>query len=286
MNDQNAPVSAPTDSTRGRISAVLCVFNEERRIARCLDALVWCDEVVVVDRFSRDDTGAISKSYPNVRFLQREDWLNPNINFGFEQATGDWILRIDCDEIVSPEMALEIQNEILSGKDVRFNGFWAPNRVYFFGKWLKYGVAFDPRSDRPGYGYRKVLFRKGMARYDCKLYHEDLTTQGEFGRLKHHYEHYSHTTVSGWIGKMNDYTTGDAENSDVLSPEFRLPKPGKTVAAMLKMFIVYFILHKGYRDGIYGFMTSGMNTMYLFVDRCKLWEKHYRLTHADEIVRY
>src|SRR5947209_251059 len=95
----------PSLKTRQTISAVLCVFNEAHQIARCLDALAWCDEVVVVDRFSTDDTRKIAETYPNVRFFQREDWTNPNMNFGIEQATGDWILRIDCDEIVSPEMA-------------------------------------------------------------------------------------------------------------------------------------------------------------------------------------
>ena len=283
MSDTSA---AAGKDDRQRITAVLCVYNEERQIARCLDALAWCDEVLVVDKFSTDRTEEIARAYPNVRFEQREDWLNPNMNYGFDLASGDWILRIDCDEIVSPEMAREIQTEVLANPNVSYSGFWAPNRVYFFGKWIKYGVAYDARFKRPGYGYRQVLFRKGMARYDCLLYHEDLTTQGEYGRLKHHYEHFSHPSVTRWIAKMNDYTAGDVLHRDVLDPNYRLPKPGKTLVALVKIFFTYYVLRQGFRDGIDGFMTCSLNTIYILVERCKVWEKHYRLTHPDEVVKY
>jgi glycosyltransferase involved in cell wall biosynthesis len=275
-----------TSVARQRISAVLCVYNEAHQIARCLDALAWCDEVVVVDRFSTDDTRKIAATYPNVRFFQREDWTNPNMNFGLEQATGDWILRIDCDEIVSPEMAQEILSDVLSKPGDRYSGYWAPNRVYFFGKWIKYGVAYDARFKRPGYGYRQVLFRKGAATYACVSFHEELTTSGEWGRLEHHFDHYSHPSVTRWISKMNHYTDNDVKQKDVLSADFKLPRPGKTLVALVKIFFGYYVLRQGYRDGVHGFMTCALNTIYVLVERCKVWEKHYRLTHPDEVVKY
>ena len=271
---------------RQRISAVLCVFNEAHQIRRCLDALAWCDEVVVVDRFSTDGTADIARGYANVRVFQREDWTNPNMNYGIEQASGEWILRIDCDEIVSPEMATEIQTEVLAKPDVPYAGYWAPNRVYFFGKWIRYGVAYDARFKRPGYGYRQVLFRKGTAFYACKGFHEELTTEGEYGRLEHHYEHYSHPSVSRWIAKMNHYTDRDVDQKDVLAPDFRLPRTGKTLVALVKIFFTYYVVRQGYRDGVHGFITCALNTIYVLVERCKVWEKHYRLTHPEEIVKY
>jgi len=283
MSEKIEPSGA---SARQTLSAVLCVFNESHQIARCLDALVWCDEVIVVDRFSTDGTVAVAEQYPNVRVFQREDWTNPNMNFGIEQAMGDWILRIDCDEIVSPEMAAEIQKEVLANPNVRYSGFWAPNRVYFFGKWIRYGDAYDSRFKRPGYGYRQVLFRKGTANYACRSFHEELTTRGEYGRLEHHYEHFSHPSVSRWIAKMNHYQDSDVENKDVLAPDFKLPKPGRTLVALVKIFFDYYVVRQGYKDGVHGFMTCSLNTIYLLVERCKVWEKHYRLTHPDEIVKY
>lgn len=280
------PAEQSSAPQRQTLSAVLCVFNEERQIERCLNALAWCDEVIVVDKFSVDRTVELARSYPNVRLFQREDWVNPNMNFGIAEATGDWILRIDCDEIVSPEMAGEILTEVLPHPELPYSGFWAPNRVYFFGKWIRYGVAYDVRFKRPGYGYRQVLFRKGAAWYDCKGFHEELTTKGQFGRLKHHFEHYSHTTVTRWIEKMNRYTAVDVGNWDVTAPNYRLPRPGKTLVALVKIFFYYYVMRQGFRDGIHGFITCALNTMYVLVERCKVWEKHYRLTHPDEIVDY
>ena len=113
---------APFSARRERISAVLCVLNEAHQIARCLDALAWCDEVIVVDRFSKDATREIAEGYPNVRFFQREDWTNPNMNFGIEQASGDWILRIDCDEIVSSKLAREIETDVLAAPRSGWSG--------------------------------------------------------------------------------------------------------------------------------------------------------------------
>ena len=272
---------------RQTLSAVLGVYNEGHQIARCLEALAWADEVIVVDKFSTDDTEAVAARYSNVRFYQNESWLNVNINLGIEKAAGDWILRIDADEIVSPDMAAEIQ-EILVRPDTSYSGYWAPNRVYFFGKWIRYGVAYDARfgKERLGYAYRQVLFRKGTASYACKRQHEELTTHGEYGLLAGHYDHFSHPSVSRWIAKMNLYTDLDAGRTDVLSADFRPPRPGRTLIALTKIFFDLYVGRKGYRDGIYGFVTCSLNTMYVLVERCKIWEKHYRLTHPEEIVEY
>ena len=282
----NAQPTAVANLGRQTLSAVLCVFNEAHQIARCLDALDWCDEVIVVDRFSTDGTADMARSYPNVRLFQREDWTNPNMNYGIEQAAGDWILRIDCDEIVSPDLAEEIRTDVLANPDMRYSGFWVPNRVYFFGKWIRYGVAYDARFKRPGYGYRQILFRRGTAKYACVGFHEELTTEGAYGKLQYQYEHFSHPSVSRWIAKMNHYTDSDVAQRNVLATDFRLPTSGKTLVALVKIFVTYYVVRQGYRDGIHGFMTCALNTIYVLVERCKVWEKHYRLTRPDEVVKY
>lgn len=273
---------------RQTISVVIPTFNVEDRIARCLDALTWADEVICVDMYSTDRTEEICRRYPNVVFLQNKDYIFANVNFGMDHAKGDWIMRLDSDEVVSEELAREIQEEVLAKPDIPYAGFWVPNRVFFFGKWIRYGVAYDPRfaKERPGYGFRKILFRRGTARYACQREHEDLTTEGEYGILRGHYDHFSHRSVSEWIGKMNYYTDRDVERMDVLAPGFRLPRPGRTLVALVKIFFEFYILRKGYRDGLHGFITSALNTFYILVERCKIWEKHYRLTRPEEIVPY
>lgn len=279
--------NAPT-GRRATLTVVIPVLNVEAIIARCLDALTWADEVIVVDMFSTDRTEEICRQYPNVVFYQNRDYIYANVNYGIDRAKGDWIMRLDSDEVVSPELAKEIQEEVLAKPDTPYSGFWVPNRVYFFGKWIRYGVAYDTRfgKDRIGYGHRKILFRRGTARYACQREHEDLTTQGEYGVLRGHYEHYSHPTVSGWIAKMNYYTDRDVERLDVLASDFRVPRPHRTLLALVKVFFDLYVRRKGYRDGLHGFIVCALNTLYLLVERCKIWEKRYRLTHPDEIVKY
>ncbi len=273
---------------RQKISAVMGVYNEEHNLPRCLQALGWCDEIVVVDKFSTDRTADIATGFPNVVFLQSEDWLNVNINLGIERSTGDWILRIDADEVVSPELAAEIQVKVLALADRPYEGFWVPNRVFFFGKWIRYGIALDTRfgTERPGFGYRQVLFRKGSASYPCLRQHEELCVRGSWSRLHGHYDHFSHRTVSQWITKMNLYTDLDAGRIDVLAPGYLPPKPGKTVVALAVIFYRLYVKRKGYRDGIHGFITCALNTAYILVERCKLWEKHVRQAHPGEVVDY
>ena len=272
---------------RKSISAVICTRNEGVRIAKCLEGLLWCDEILVIDRFSTDDTEEIACRYAKVQFIQRDEWVNSNMNFGLEAAKGDWTIRMDADEVVSPEMAEEILL-MLANDNPEYGGYLAPNRVFFFGKWIQFGVAYDHRfaKVRPGYGFRKVLFRKGTARFECLKQHEDFVTEGKYGILKGHYDHFSHPTVSRWIEKMNWYTDIDTGLTDVLAPNFKLPHPAKTLIALIKIFFDLYIMRKGYKDGVYGFITCSLNTFYVLVERCKIWEKHYRAARPDQIVKY
>ena len=273
---------------RQTISVILGVRNEERQIARCLDALTWADEVLVIDNRSTDKTEQIARTYSNVRFFQFDDYLNAKMNFGIENSTGDWLLRLDADEVVTRELEREIVEEVLEKPESPFDGYWIPNRVYFFGKWLRYGVAYDDRfgKDKIGFGFRKTMWKRGFAWYEVKREHEDISVKGRWGLLRNPYDHYSHSTVSQWIQKMNYYTDRDLERTNVLGEGFVLPKPGKTLVAMAKIFYDFQVRRKGYKDGIHGFMASALNTIYLLAWRCKLWEKHAREAREGEIVDY
>lgn len=264
------------------ISVIIPVYNVEKIIGRCLDALTWADEVVVVDMYSTDRTKEICESYPNVKFLQNKDYIYANINYGMDHASGDWVMRLDSDEVVSPELAKEIQEKVLANDNNPYSGYWVPNRVFFFGKWIKYGPAYDPRSKGKGFGYRKLIFKKGTARYECKREHEDIITTGTLGYLNGHYDHYSHDSISTWIGKMNYYTDRDTERID--NDPSRLSK-----AYAFRMFVVpiltflkLYIGRRGYKDGMHGFVVCALNAWYGFVDRAKAWEKSWKSHNAIE----
>src|SRR4051794_29185397 len=111
---------------RQTLSIVMPTFNVAPIIPRALDAVTWADEVVIVDSFSTDETPEIVRSYPNVRFHQ---WVRPGsystpsaYAYGMERAQGDWIMRLDSDEVVTPELAREIQ-AVLEQDDCPYDGF-------------------------------------------------------------------------------------------------------------------------------------------------------------------
>jgi (heptosyl)LPS beta-1,4-glucosyltransferase len=269
----------PSSPTRRTLSVVIPTLNVEAIIARCLESLRWADEVVVVDMFSTDRTQAICESFPNVRFLQRRDYIFANVNFGMKQATGDWVMRLDSDEVLTQELGREIREEVLAKPDVPCNTFWVPSRVYFWGKWLKFGPAYNPRAKGSGYDYRKLLFRRGTARYLVKSEHEDISATGPEGWLKHPYDHYSMPTVSAWVAKMNYYTDRDVERKtpDEVAVIRFAPRP--LLWRFLRDFISLYVRRQGYRDGAHGLAACFLHAVYPAVETIKTWERQWKAEH-------
>ena len=257
-------------SRKHTVSVVTPVRNVEDRLERFLDALTGADEVVLIDQFSTDRTAEIAARYPNVTFIRSDDFVPRNYNLGQERARGEWILRLDSDEIPSPELVREIE-EILSQDEIPYDGYYVPQRVYFFGKWIRYGIAYTPGAPA-GCSYRKGFYRKGYARYPGRSYHDDLESRGRWGYLRHPYDHYSHASVSEWIAKMNHYTDGDLTQLPLDDPSYRPPRPWRALLDVPLTFVKLYLLRRGYRDGRHGLIVCGLNALYAFVQACKIWE--------------
>lgn len=259
-----------------KISVVIPTFNVEKIIGRCLDSLQWADEVNVVDMYSSDRTRESCAGYANVRFYQNQDYIYGNVNYGIQRASHEWVMRLDSDEVVTKELADEIQEIVLTERYPQYSGFYVPSRVFFFGHWIKYGPAFDARSPMPGEAYRKVIFRKGTASYRCEREHEDLTTTGKYGFLKNHYLHYSHDSISHWISKMNYYTDRDVER---VAPE-RISLESfqrlRLFCWLLHNFYGLYIGRRGYKDGFHGFVVCLLHAFYPIIEQLKLWEKKWQ----------
>jgi glycosyltransferase involved in cell wall biosynthesis len=269
--DTRAPVTA-----RQSLSVVIPTLNVEAIIGRCLEALRWVDEVVVVDMFSTDRTQEICESYPNVWFLQRRDYIFANVNYGMEVATGDWVMRLDSDEVLTPELGCEIQEEVLARPDAPYNTYWVPSRVYFWGKWLKFGPAYNPRAKGSGYDFRKILFRKGTARYPVKSEHEDISAAGPYGWLEHPYDHYSMPTVSAWVAKMNYYTDRDVERKTPQECAAVRFAPRPFLWRFLRDFMSLYLRRQGYRDGAHGLAACFLHAVYPAVETIKTWERQWK----------
>ena len=259
------PVSMPPGSpTHSLISAVIITKNEEHNLRECLKSVDWADEIVVVDAESRDRTQEIAREFTGQIFVRPWPGFGAQKNFGIDQAGSEWILILDADERVSPELKEEIQNLLSSWSAKGPVAFDVPRRNIFYGKWVRWGGAYPDRQIR--------LFRKGKARYNDVEVHENLLISGEVGTLRGHFEHYTERKIVDHFRKFNLYTTLAAREKGKVQPQVQwyhlLINP-------LVVFLKTYLLRKGFRDGIRGLIFAVFASMYTFVKYAKLWEILY-----------
>ncbi len=182
-----------------KISAVISAFNEEKKLEDCLRSLIWADEIVVVNNSSTDKTEKIARKYTS-KVYNRPNliMLNINKNFGFSKATGEWIINLDADERVSPELTKEIKTYLRSNGG-GFDGFEIPRKNLIFGKWIQHGIWW------PDYQIR--LFKKNKGKFPCQHVHEKINLKGKLGRLSNPLIHHNYQTINQYIEKfMKIYT--------------------------------------------------------------------------------
>lgn len=250
-----------------KISVVISAFNEEKNIERCLRSLSFADEIVVVDNSSYDKTAQISGKYTKNLYTQKNNPKEIDIqkNFGFEKATNEWILSIDADEEVSKELSEEIKS-ILGTKQSTLsdiNGFWIPRKNYIFGKWIKENTGWYP-------DFQLRMFRKGKGKYESKKVHEDLSLEGETGKLKEHIIHYNYDSIEQYVKKILIYAPNEAKAKLENGYEFSY---FDVIRFPLADFLNWFFARKGYKDGFHGLVLSFLQAFYHFLVFAFIWEK-------------
>lgn len=251
---------------RQTVSVVIPTFNVEGIIRRCLDSVAFADEIIIVDMLSTDRTDKVCRSYPNVRFFRRQDYIYGNCNFGIDQATSDWIIKLDSDEVIDAKLQSEILR-VIHNPQPGINGYYFPSVQYMFGEPMHHGVG------SPALCERMSLFRKGTARYQVRSEHEGLTAQGPFGRLAGHYSHFTNHTTSEVIRKYDYYTSKDVER---LAPsELKPPSVWSIMYRCLRQFFWMYVQQKGYKDGLLGFFSSAFRgPVYILIEEAKRWERY------------
>ena len=242
------------------LSAVVIAFNEEENIGDCLDRLSFTDEVVVLDSGSTDRTVEICRD--KGASVHHRDWdgYSNQRNAAHDLAAMDWILVVDADERVSPELAREIK-ALLADPPADKAGFEILRRVYYQDKWLRHG-GFYPE-------YVTRLFRKGLGRCPERMVHEAIEVDGPVGRLEGHLDHYTYRSVSDYLDRMQRYSTLSAR-------EYH--KQGRTTGPVRMTFRAWFtffqmyVLRLGFLDGYAGFLLAVLYGYYTFVKYAKLYE--------------
>lgn len=245
-----------------KISAIVITKNEKENIYECLKSIFWCDEIIIVDDNSSDNTIKIVKEFKhqNLKFFSHPlgNNFSKQRNFGLEKATNEWILFVDADERISEALACEIKNEILNSKN-NFNGFFIKRRDYMWGKELRYGEVGSIKLLR--------LAKKNAGVWDGKV-HEEWKIKGEIGELKNVIFHYPHKSMDEFLKEINFYTTLRAQ--ELFEKGVKANFLSIIIYPKMK-FIQNFFFRCGFLDGISGLIFAMTMSLHSFLVRGKLW---------------
>lgn len=246
------------------LSVVIVARDEERNIEACLESVRWADELILVDAGSSDNTVELARRF-NPRVLRREwEGFGPTKEFGVAQAAGDWILSLDADERVTPELAEEIREVVRGGKS-GFAGYMVRRRAYFLGRWMKHGGWY------PGWVIR--LFRRGNGLFDQALVHEQIRVSGSVGRLSGDLIHLTDPDLGHYLRKFNRFTSLGALQ---IRERGRSARPWDFCARPPLAFLRMFILKTGFLDGTHGLLLALLSSTAVLIKYAKLWElEHY-----------
>lgn len=261
-----------------KLSVVILARNEEGMIKDCLESVKWADEIVLVDSGSTDRTCEIAKRYgakivkERFRGLEFSRWRN----LGKEKATGDWILYVDADERVTPELRDEILQVIAAtprGRAFahhprsRFAAYEIPRRNFYLGKEMRYGGAW------PGY-VRRLFLRKKLKGWQGKL-HEHPIVEGEWGRLQSPLNHFTHRDLSSMVEKTRQWSKIEAKLL------YKAGHPPVTWWRILRIMMSEFwyrgIRLQGLRDGMVGWIEVIFQMFSRFITYARLWEMQNKL---------
>src|SRR3990172_3972926 len=170
-----------SSSERTGVSALVITLNEEENIRQCLESVAWADEIVVVDALSEEGTVEVSRQFTDKVYLSAWRGFPAQRNFGLERTTGEWILILDEEERVTPEVKEEILACIARADQDGVVAYRIPRKNYFSGRWLRWGGAYPDRQVR--------LIRRGKGRYNDLPLHEHLLVDGSVAHLSGHLVH-------------------------------------------------------------------------------------------------
>lgn len=250
---------------RQKLSVLIIAGNEEKNIRDCLESIKWVDEIIIVDSESKDRTVEISKEYTEKVFINKWEGFATQRRFSLSKASNKWILSLDADERVSPELKDEILKTINGAE--KFAGYYIPRRNYFLDKIVKSCFWY------PDYQLR--LFKKEKADVTDKKVHEGFFVSGETGKLSSDIIHFTHQSIHETFTKVNNYTSLNAEER----ADGKRIKAHHLILNPLAAFLNHFISRKGYKDGIYGLMVSLIHSVTNMLTYMKIWE----LQHKKEI---
>ncbi len=241
------------------VSVYVLTTNNRRTIERCLKSLSWAEELVVVDSFSEDGTYEICKQYTDKIFRRKWAGHRDQYQYAADRTTRDWIMFVDADEEIPPELTEEIRTE-LDGREKDLDGYFVYRRTYYLGRWIRYGGWYPDGEIR--------LYRRDKGRWEGGL-HAKLVVAGKVGVLKNQYHHYTYGNISDQIQTIDRYSNVAAADLLRSGEQFSL---FKLFFHPPFRFIKEYLFKSGFRDGLPGLIIIVSTMFYVFIKYAKLWE--------------
>ena len=257
------------------VAVAIITFNEEANIRRTLESVRWADEIVIVDSGSADRTCDIAREFGAKVFVEEWKGFAAQKNSAIDKCTSDYVLSLDADEEVTPELSVSIRSAVNEKPGV---AYWVTRQNMFCGRWIRHGGFYpDPKLR---------LFARGAARFADRAVHEDLELiGGEISNqsLRGDLLHNTYPTLSSYIEHMNRYSSLGADNARGKGPA-RFSAVN-IVLRPLATFAYNYFFRLGFLDGREGLLLHLYHSVYVSWKYAKAWEKATVVHHGDTETR-
>jgi len=247
------------------LSVAIITKNEEANLARTLASVRWANEFIIVDSGSTDGTAVIARELGAKFFTEEWKGFGAQKNFAIAKCTSDWVLSLDADEEVSPELANEIR--ALLACQPQFDAYLLPRRNFFLGRWMRHGGYYpDPKLR---------LFRRGAAQFEERAVHETIRPAGPSGHLRGDLLHHAYPTLDSYIEHMNRYSALGATQAIARGKTSRslIGFLWNVWVVPIATFKYNYILRLGFLDGREGFLQHLYHSLYVSWKYAKAWEQ-------------
>src|SRR5205814_1628972 len=242
-----------------KLTATVITRNEAANLPAALASVAWADEIVVVDSESTDETAAIARAAGARVEVRAFPGYSDQKNVAASLAAHDWILSLDADERVTPELAGEIRR--LLETDPPRRGYRVPRVSYYLGRWIR-GTDWYP-------DYQLRLYDRRAGRWNGRRVHESIALNGEPGLLRSDLQHFPYRDISHHLSTIDRYTTLAAEQG---AEEGRPATLAGVVFHPPFAFLRNYVLKRGFTQGAAGLLVSVLNSYYVFLKMAKAWE--------------
>ncbi len=253
-----------------KLTVTVITRDEAENIDGCLVSVAFADEIVIVDSGSTDDTVAIARRHGARVEVRGWPGYGAQRNYAASLASNDWILAIDADERISPELAAEIKS-LLEFEPSR-RGYRMPRVTWYLGRWIR-GTDWYP-------DYQLRLYDRRAGQWNARRVHESIALDDEPGLLHHELQHLAYRDISHHLSTIDRYTTLAAEQ---WAEEGRRVSLAGVVLHPPFAFLRNYVLRGGFKEGTAGLLVSVLNSYYVFLKMAKLWELDRRRGARSEV---